>query len=93
MVAHNGEINTVGQLQLDARPRRRDEIAVLGDDLQKLFPLIYEGQSDTATSTTPGTADHGGYPLAQAMMMMIPKPGKSTPDGRAAAPSTNTTPR
>lgn len=48
--------------------------AVLGEDLQKLFPLIYEGQSDTACfDNALELLLMAGYPLAQAMMMMIPE--------------------
>jgi glutamate synthase (NADPH/NADH) large chain len=50
MIAHNGEINTVkGNFNWMRARDRRDEVAVLGDDLPKLYPLIYEGQSDTAS--------------------------------------------
>src|SRR3569833_3268900 len=48
--------------------------AVLGDDLQKLFPLIYEGQSDTACfDNALELLVMAGYPIAQAKMMMIPE--------------------
>ena len=48
--------------------------AVLSDDLQKLFPLIYEGQSDTACfDNALELLVMAGYPIAQAMMMMIPE--------------------
>jgi glutamate synthase (NADPH/NADH) large chain len=58
--------------------------AVLGDDLQKLFPLIYEGQSDTACfDNALELLVMAGYPIAQAMMMMIPgSVGKPHDDGR-----------
>ncbi|HEX8786670.1 MAG TPA: glutamate synthase central domain-containing protein, partial [Telluria sp.] len=48
--------------------------AVLGEDLNKLFPLIYEGQSDTACfDNALELLVMAGYPIAQAMMMMIPE--------------------
>ena len=48
---------------------------MLGDDLKKLYPISFEGQSDTATfDNCARAADDGGYPLAQAVMMMIPEP-------------------
>jgi glutamate synthase (NADPH/NADH) large chain len=48
--------------------------AVLGDDLQKLYPLIFEGQSDTASfDNALELLVMAGYPIAQAMMMMIPE--------------------
>ncbi|MBC7733516.1 MAG: glutamate synthase subunit alpha, partial [Bacteriovorax sp.] len=50
MVAHNGEINTVkGNFNwMRAREGVRKS-PVLGDDLEKLYPISFEGQSDTAT--------------------------------------------
>jgi glutamate synthase (NADPH/NADH) large chain len=63
-----------GQLQLDARARRRDEIGRAGRRPAKLFPLIYEGQSDTACfDNALELLLMAGYPIAQAMMMMIPE--------------------
>jgi glutamate synthase (NADPH/NADH) large chain len=48
--------------------------AVLGEDLQKLYPIVYEGQSDTATfDNCLELLVMSGYSLAHAMMMMIPE--------------------
>jgi glutamate synthase (NADPH/NADH) large chain len=48
--------------------------AVLGDDLKKLYPIVYEGQSDTATfDNCLELLVMSGYSLAHAMMMMIPE--------------------
>src|SRR3546814_15692736 len=48
--------------------------AVLGDDLAKLYPIVYEGQSDTATfDNCLELLVNSGYSLAHAMMMMIPE--------------------
>jgi glutamate synthase (NADPH/NADH) large chain len=48
--------------------------AVLGDDLKKLWPLIYPGQSDTACfDNCLELMVMAGYPLAHAIMMMIPE--------------------
>ena len=47
---------------------------VLGDDLAKLYPLAYPGQSDTATfDNCLELLVMAGYPVAHAMMMMIPE--------------------
>jgi glutamate synthase domain-containing protein 1 len=47
---------------------------VLRGDLQKLYPLIYEGQSDTACfDNALELLVMAGYPLAHAVMMMIPE--------------------
>ncbi|RXZ34104.1 glutamate synthase subunit alpha [Oxalobacteraceae bacterium CAVE-383] len=75
LIAHNGEINTVkGNFNWMRAREGVMQSAVLGDDLQKLFPLIYEGQSDTACfDNALELLLMAGYPLAQAMMMMIPE--------------------
>ncbi|MBI3228722.1 MAG: glutamate synthase subunit alpha, partial [Burkholderiales bacterium] len=71
----NGEINTVkGNFNWMRAREGMIKSAVLGDDLQKLFPLIYEGQSDTACfDNVLELLLMSGYPIAQAMMMMIPE--------------------
>jgi len=75
LIAHNGEINTVkGNFNWMRAREGVMKSAVLGDDLQKLFPLIYEGQSDTACfDNALELLLMAGYPIAQAMMMMIPE--------------------
>lgn len=75
LVAHNGEINTVkGNFNWMRAREGVMKSAVLGDDLQKLFPLIYEGQSDTASfDNALELLVMAGYPLPQAMMMMVPE--------------------
>ena len=45
-----------------------------GDDLGKLYPISYEGESDTATfDNAIELLTLAGYPMAQAAMMMIPE--------------------
>ena len=75
LIAHNGEINTVkGNFNWTRAREGVMKSAVLGDDLNKLFPLIYEGQSDTACfDNALELLVMAGYPIAQAMMMMIPE--------------------
>jgi glutamate synthase (NADPH/NADH) large chain len=75
MIAHNGEINTVkGNFNWMRAREGVMKSALLGDDLQKLFPLIYEGQSDTACfDNALELLVMAGYPIAQAMMMMVPE--------------------
>src|SRR3546814_10704204 len=47
---------------------------LLGDDLPKLYPIVYEGQSDTATfDNCLELLVMSGYSLAHAMMIMIPE--------------------
>jgi len=75
LIAHNGEINTV-KGNVNWINARTGAIAspVLGDDLPKLWPLIYPGQSDTASfDNCLELLTMAGYPLAHAMMMMIPE--------------------
>ncbi|MGH8257943.1 MAG: glutamate synthase subunit alpha, partial [Steroidobacteraceae bacterium] len=75
LIAHNGEINTVkGNVNwLNARTGAISS-PVLGHDLPKLWPLIYPGQSDTASfDNCLELLTMAGYPLAHAVMMMIPE--------------------
>ena len=75
MVAHNGEINTVkGNVNWINARQQAISSPVLGDDLDKIWPLIYPGQSDTASfDNCLEMLVMGGYTLAHAMMMMIPE--------------------
>jgi glutamate synthase (NADPH/NADH) large chain len=48
-ICHNGEINTVrGNFNWMAARQANMKSEVLGEDLSKLWPISYEGQSDTA---------------------------------------------
>ncbi|RZT95122.1 glutamate synthase-related protein [Rivibacter subsaxonicus] len=75
MVAHNGEINTVkGNFNWMRAREGVMKSPVLGDDLAKLYPISFEGQSDTATfDNALELLTMSGYPLAHAAMMMIPE--------------------
>jgi len=75
-VAHNGEINTVkGNYNWMKAREGVMSSPVLGADLQKLYPISFAGQSDTATfDNCLELLTMAGYPLAQAVMMMIPEP-------------------
>jgi glutamate synthase (NADPH) large chain len=75
LIAHNGEINTVKGNYNWLRAREGVmKSAVLGDDLKKLYPIVYAGQSDTATfDNCLELLLMSGYPIAHAMMMMIPE--------------------
>jgi glutamate synthase (NADPH/NADH) large chain len=49
---------------------------LLGPDLDKMWPLIPHGQSDTAcVDNALELLVAGGYPLSHAMMMLILRPG------------------
>jgi glutamate synthase domain-containing protein 2/glutamate synthase domain-containing protein 1/glutamate synthase domain-containing protein 3 len=75
MVAHNGEINTVkGNFNWMRAREGVMKSPVLGDDLNKLYPITFEGQSDTATfDNALELLTMSGYSLAHAAMMMIPE--------------------
>src|SRR5512145_863189 len=75
-VAHNGEINTVkGNYNWMKAREGVMSSPVLGADLQKLYPISFAGQSDTATfDNCLELLTMAGYPIGQAVMMMIPEP-------------------
>ncbi|MCC6870282.1 MAG: glutamate synthase subunit alpha [Burkholderiales bacterium] len=80
-VCHNGEINTL-RGNFNWIRAREGAIAsrVLGADLPKLWPLIYDGQSDSASfDNALELLVMGGYPLAHAMMLMIPEAWAGNP--------------
>ena len=75
LIAHNGEINTVRDNVNWMNARRRTmESDLLGPDLDKMWPIIPHGQSDTAClDNALELLIAGGYSLAHAMMMLIPE--------------------
>ncbi|MEO9340634.1 glutamate synthase large subunit [Mesorhizobium sp. SB112] len=75
MVAHNGEINTLrGNVNWMAARQASVDSELFGNDISKLWPISYEGQSDTACfDNALEFLWQGGYPLAHAMMMLIPE--------------------
>ncbi len=75
MIAHNGEINTLrGNLNWMAARRYSMASEILGADLDKIWPLIPEGQSDSACfDNALELLVMGGYSLAHAMMLLIPE--------------------
>ncbi|MFC0207385.1 glutamate synthase large subunit [Chelativorans intermedius] len=75
MVAHNGEINTLrGNVNWMAARQASVDSELFGNDISKLWPISYEGQSDTACfDNALEFLYQGGYPMAHAMMMLIPE--------------------
>jgi glutamate synthase (NADPH/NADH) large chain/glutamate synthase (ferredoxin) len=75
-VAHNGEINTVkGNYNWMKAREGVMSSPVLGEDLRKLYPISFADQSDTATfDNCLELLTMSGYPISQAVMMMIPEP-------------------
>ncbi len=81
MIAHNGEINTLrGNINWMAARRHSMLSKLLGDDLQKLWPLIAENQSDSACfDNALELLIAGGYSMAHAMMLLIPEAWAGNP--------------
>jgi len=81
MIAHNGEINTLrGNNNWMAARQALARSELIGDDINKLWPISYEGQSDTACfDNALEFLVQGGYSLAHAMMMMIPEAWAGNP--------------
>src|SRR5437867_7314388 len=81
LVCHNGEINTLrGNVNWIRARQQAIASSVLGPDLDKIWPLIYDGQSDSASfDNALELLLMGGYPLAHAMMLMIPEAWAGNP--------------
>ncbi len=80
-LCHNGEINTVqGNINWMMARRQNMSSKIIGDDLEKLWPLIGDGSSDSATfDNALELLIAGGYSLGQAMMLMIPEAWADNP--------------
>ena len=89
MVAHNGEINTLrGNTNWMAARQASVSSPLFGDQISKLWPISYEGQSDTACfDNALEFLTMGGYSLAHASMMLIPEAwaGNPTMDAKRRA--------
>ncbi len=81
MVAHNGEINTLrGNVNWMAARQASVTSPLFGKDIKKLWPISYEGQSDTACfDNALEFLVQGGYSLAHAAMMLIPEAWAGNP--------------
>ncbi len=80
-LCHNGEINTVrGNTNWMNARRHNMSSPLLGDDLDKLWPLIGDGISDSATfDNALELLVASGYSLSHAMMLMIPEAWDDNP--------------
>ncbi|MSR14482.1 MAG: glutamate synthase large subunit [Gammaproteobacteria bacterium] len=74
-IAHNGEINTLrGNINWMRAREALCESDLFGDDLKKLFPIVIEGSSDSASFDQVLEFLHmAGRPLPLAILMMIPE--------------------
>jgi glutamate synthase (NADPH/NADH) large chain len=81
MVAHNGEINTKrGNVNWMAARQASVRSDLYGDDINKLWPISFEGQSDTACfDNALEFLIRGGYELPHAAMMLIPEAWAGNP--------------
>ncbi len=89
MVAHNGEINTLrGNNNWMAAREASVSSPLFGKEISRLWPISYEGQSDTACfDNALEFLTMGGYSLAHAAMMLIPEAwaGNPTMDAKRRA--------
>ncbi len=81
LVCHNGEINTVrGNVNWMAARQASVSSPLFGGDIQKLWPISYPGQSDTACfDNALEFLLRGGYSLPHAAMMLIPEAWAGNP--------------
>jgi glutamate synthase (NADPH/NADH) large chain len=81
MICHNGEINTLrGNYNWMAARYATMSSDLFGADMEKLWPISYEGQSDSACfDNALELLQFAGYPLPHAMMMMIPEAWAGNP--------------
>ena len=79
LIAHNGEINTLrGNVNWIRARQGAISSPILGKDLDKVWPLIYDGQSDSASfDNALELLVMSGYSVAHAVMMMIPEAWES----------------
>jgi glutamate synthase domain-containing protein 1 len=75
LLCHNGEINTLrGNVNWMRVREAGMKSRTLGDDLRKLYPVVGEGQSDSAClDNVAEFLVRGGRSLPHAMMMLVPE--------------------
>ena len=75
MLAHNGEINTLrGNINNMIARERSASSSRIGEALARVWPLVREGQSDSASlDNALELLRMAGYPLPHAMAMLIPE--------------------
>ncbi len=80
-LCHNGEINTLrGNINWMAARKQNLASKILGKDLEKIWPLISDGVSDSASfDNALELLIAGGYSLAHAIMLMIPEAWNENP--------------
>lgn len=81
-LCHNGEINTLkGNINWMRARQGRMQSDLFGEDIKKLYPIIYENQSDSAClDNALEFLVMGGRSLPHAVMMLIPEAWVGSPD-------------
>jgi glutamate synthase (NADPH) large chain len=81
MTIHNGEINTIrGNVNWMAARQASVASKHFGEEISKIWPISYEGQSDTACfDNALEFLVRGGYSLPHAAMMLIPEAWAGNP--------------
>ena len=81
MLCHNGEINTVrGNCNWMTARRHALRSERLGDDLETIWPIIAEGQSDSAClDNALELLVAGGYSLSHALALLVPEAWQGHP--------------
>jgi len=74
-LCHNGEINTLrGNINWMRAREALCESPLIGEDMKKIFPIVFEGGSDSATfDNVMEFLYMAGRPLPHAILMMIPE--------------------
>ncbi len=81
ILCHNGEINTVrGNCNWMAARRQALRSGLLGEDLETIWPIIAEGQSDSAClDNALEFLLAGGYSLSYALALLVPEAWQGHP--------------
>ena len=81
-IAHNGEINTLrGNVNWMRARQSLLESPLFGDDLEKLFPIVASGQSDSASfDSAVELLFQSGRSLPHVMAMLIPEAWSGNPN-------------
>ena len=81
MICHNGEINTLrGNMNWITARYATMQSDLLGEEIKKIWPIVVEGQSDSASfDNVLELLTLCGYPLAHAVMTMIPEAWTGNP--------------
>jgi glutamate synthase (ferredoxin) len=82
LIAHNGEINTLrGNVNWMRAREALLSSSLFGPDIEKIFPIVHEGLSDSAClDSVLELLVRGGRSLPHAVMMLLPEAWEHNPD-------------